>query len=137
MVPGPVHFYLPLRVNMLHIHFIILVILLVGPHANSSVSRVTSLMSTVAPGLMAAKSLSQFILFYLPVFYHACARTYWYTVVGDIPRPRTSLGGAASPLPHPRSVVQEGCVCHAFLRHAPFLKMENLMKKMRRIRRIR
>ena len=65
-------------------------------------------MSTVAPGLMAAKSLSQFLVSYLPVFYDACARTYWYTVVADFPRPRTSLGGAASPLPRPRSVVREG-----------------------------
>ena len=128
-----VYFYLPLRVNTLHIHFIILVILLVGPHANSSVSRVTSLMSTVAPGLMAAKTLSQFLFFYLPVFYDACAGTYWYTVVADIPRPRTSLSGAASPLPCPRSVVREGCVRHAFPRHTPSLKTENLMKKMRRI----
>ena len=67
-------------------------------------------MSTVAPGLMAAKSLSQFLFLFLPVFYDACARTYWYTVVADIPLPRTSLGGAASPLPRPRSVVREGCV---------------------------
>ena len=67
-----VYFYLPLRINTLHI---ISVILLVGPHVNSSVSRVTSLMSTVAPGLMAAKSLSQFLFSYLPVFYNACART--------------------------------------------------------------
>ena len=105
-----------------YLYFIILVILPVSPHANSSVSRVTSLMSTVALGLMAAKPLSQFLFSYLPVFYDACARTYWYTVVADIPRPLTSLGGAASPLPRPWSVVREGCVRHAFPRHTPSLK---------------
>ena len=32
------------------------------------VSRVTSLTTTVSPGLVTAKSLSQFLIFYLPVF---------------------------------------------------------------------
>ena len=53
-----VYFYLPLRINTLHICFIFRVSFL--SHGNSSVSRVTSLTSTVPPGLMAAKSLSQF-----------------------------------------------------------------------------
>ena len=117
-----VYFYLPLRVNTLHIYFIILVILLVGPHANSSVSRVTHVYSCSGP--CGGQILVSVFFSYLPVFYDACARTYWYTVVADIPCPRTSLGGAVSPLPRPRSVVREGCVRHAFPRHTPSLKQK-------------
>ena len=54
-----VYFYLPLHINTLHVCFIFRVSFL--SHGNSSVSRVTSITSTVPPGLnYAAKSLSQF-----------------------------------------------------------------------------
>ena len=109
-------------------------VLFVGPRAYTSVSRVTSLVSTFPSGPMAAKSILV-LLFLSTCGYDVCARTYWYTMVADILRPRTPLGGAVSSLLRPGSGA--GGVCPP--RVPPTLPLPQngkLDEKMRRIGRI-
>ena len=100
------------------------------------ISRVTSLTTTVSPGLVTAKSLSQFFL----IFYFAC--------VGRMPAPvlngtlwlqtssffRACLGGAASPLFRPWSNAAGGVSPpRVFPRH-PLPQNGKLDEKMRRMK---
>ena len=119
-----VYFYLPLRVNTLHICFFFqvsfLAVLMLTPwSAESLPSRLQFLRALWRPNPCFSFSLSACVL--------RCLRP--YLLVADIPRPQTSLGGAASPLLRPRSVEREGCVRHPFPLHTPSLRMENLMKR--------
>ena len=124
LVCSSVCLYLPLRVYTLYIYFFYFSFILpVGPHANPSSAESLLRCLQFLQAWWRPNPCLSFYFVYLPVFYEDCARTQWYTVVADIPRPRTSLSGAASLLPRPWSVS----------RHTPSLKTETLMKKMRRM----